>query len=217
MKYFKVILYFITFFLITTTLFGETVKQKKDHFREVVVPAVKDIHDELFTQYIEIEHYIDAKSHKVKIQKLKAIYNVKTDKELLVALKPAPMSIAIAQAALESAWATSRFYREANNIFGIWSFNKNEPRIAAGKKRGKTTIWLRKYKNIRGSIRDYYKILATKSAFKSFRALNMRVDNPYRLVKKLNRYSELGAKYGVELTSVIKYNKFYLYDKEKYS
>ncbi len=215
MTYFKVILYFITFFLTSNTLLGETVKQKKDHFREVVVPAVKDIHDELFIQYIEIEHYIDSKRHKVKIQKLKVIYNVKTDKELLMALKPAPISIAIAQAALESGWATSRFYREANNIFGIWSFDKNEPRIAAGEKRGKTTIWLKKYKNIRGSIRDYYKILATKKAFKSFRTLNMRVDNPYRLVKKLNHYSELGAKYGAELTSVIRYNKFYLYDKSE--
>ena len=41
----------------------------------------------------------------------------------------------------------------------------------------------------------------------------MKTDDPYKLVKKLDRYSEMGAKYGKELTSMIRYNKFYLYDK----
>ncbi len=41
----------------------------------------------------------------------------------------------------------------------------------------------------------------------------MQTNDPYKLVKKLDRYSEIGAKYGKELTSMIKYNKFYLYDK----
>ncbi|MEA2091937.1 MAG: glucosaminidase domain-containing protein, partial [Campylobacterota bacterium] len=164
--------------------------------------------------YVEVSHYIDkGKYYRNEISNLKKIYKVETDKELLMAIKPHPRSIAIAQAAMESAWATSRFFKKANNIFGVWSFSKNEPRIAAGETRGTKTIWLRKYTNIKDSVRDYYKTLARSPAFKKFRELKMKTDDPYRLVKKLDRYSEIGDKYAEELTSMIKYNKFYLYDK----
>ena len=68
-------------------------------------------------------------SNAAKIEKLKTIYKVKSDKSLLLALKPHPRSIALAQAAMESAWATSRFFVKANNVFGMWSVNKNEPAL----------------------------------------------------------------------------------------
>ena len=192
-----------------------TVKEKKDRFRSIIVPAVNHIYTELETQYIETQHYM-AKTHKYyrkMIEKNKKLYRASSDEDLLRRLKPHPRSIAIAQAAMESAWATSRFYRKANNIFGVWSNNKNEPRIAAGETRGTKTIWLKKYNDVEDSIRDYYKTLAKGRAYKAFRNLKMKTDNPYELVKKLDRYSELGAKYGEELSQVIKYNKFYLYDK----
>ena len=192
-----------------------TVKEKKDRFRSLIVPAVNSVYEELDTLYIETKHYI-GKNHKYyrkNIEKLKKQYHASSDNDLLKRIKPHPRSITIAQAAMESAWATSRFFREANNIFGVWSNNKDEPRIAAGQTRGTKTIWLKKYANVEDSIRDYYKTLATARAYKAFRDLKMRTNNPYRLVKKLNHYSELGEKYGEELTKVIKYNKFYLYDK----
>jgi Bax protein len=40
----------------------------------------------------------------------------------------------------------------------------------------------------------------------------MKSDNPYELVKKLDKYSERGDEYGKELASIIKYNKFCKYD-----
>jgi Bax protein len=192
-----------------------SVKEKKANFRKLIVPAVQSVYNELETQYVEVSHYINkGKYYRAEILRLKKIYMVKTDAELLLALKPHPKSIAVAQAAMESAWATSRFFTKATNIFGVWSFNKNEPRIAAGEKRGTKTIWLKKYASIEDSVRDYYKTLGRSHAFKEFRKLKMKTDNPHKLVKKLDRYSEMGAKYGKELTSMIKFNKFYLYDKE---
>jgi len=192
-----------------------TVKEKKDRFRNIVVPAVNKVYDDLLTQYIETKHYMNRsdKYYRKNIEKLKKQYKTSSDADLLKRIKPHPRSIAIAQAAMESAWATSRFYRKANNIFGVWSNNKNEPRIAAGETRGTKTIWLKKYNSIEDSIRDYYKTLAKGRAYKAFRNLKMKTNNPYELVKKLDSYSELGAKYGEELSQVIKYNKFYLYDK----
>ncbi|NOR58621.1 MAG: hypothetical protein GQ474_08880 [Sulfurimonas sp.] len=190
-----------------------SVKEKKERFRSLIAPAVNNVYNELQTQYIDISKNLNNPKYTQKIEALKVSYKVKTDEELLMALKPHPRSIAIAQAAMESAWATSRFFNEATNIFGVWSFNKNEPRIAAGEKRGTKTIWLKKYASIEDSIRDYYKNISRSHAFKEFRKLKMKTDDPYKLVKKLDRYSEMRAKYGKELTSVIKYNKFYLYDK----
>jgi Bax protein len=130
-----------------------------------------------------------------------------------MALKPHPRSITIAQAAMESAWATSRFFKEANNIFGVWSFNEDEPRIAALKKRGNKTIWVKKYSSVTASVRDYYYVMGRSVAFQEFRKLKMVTDDPLLLVKKLDRYSEKGAEYGHELTSMITFNKFYHYDK----
>lgn len=190
-----------------------SVKEKKAHFTSVVVPAVKEVYNELDKQYNEISNNLDNKDYAKKIKKLKTKYKVKTDKELLRALKPHPKSIAIAQAAMESAWITSRFFREANNLFGVWSFNKNEPRIAAQQKRGDKTIWVKKYSDVKSSIRDYYETLARSNAYKEFRKLKMKTDNPYKLVKKLDNYSEMGKEYGEKLSSMIKYNKFYLYDR----
>jgi Bax protein len=191
-----------------------SVKEKKERFRSLIAPAVDNVYKELDAQFNDISKNLTNPKYSKKIESLKKTYKVKTDEELLMALKPHPRSIAVAQAAMESAWATSRFFTKATNIFGVWSFNKNEPRIAAGEKRGTKTIWLKKYASIEDSVRDYYKTLGRSHAFKEFRKLRMKTDDPYKLVKKLDRYSEMGAKYGKELTSMIKYNKFYLYDKK---
>jgi len=199
--------------LFTTTTANANIKEKKKYFREIIAPAVDEVYNELNSSYLEVSKHIKNSKYSKKISKLKKIYHVKTDKELLMALKPHPRSIAMAQAAIESAWAKSRFFKEANNVFGVWSFNKNEPRIAALQKRGKKTVWLKKYSNIKESVRDYYKTLAHSYAFGEFRELKMKTDNPYELVKKLENYSEIGNKYTKDLISIIRYNKFYLYDK----
>ena len=213
MKLTKIILA-LMLILSTCSLSAITVAEKKQNFRDLIAPAVENVYQELNTQYKDISKNIKNPSYANKITKLKNTYKITTDEDLLKAIKPHPRSIAVAQAAMESAWATSRFFREAKNIFGVWSFNKNEPRIAAGEKRnGTKTIWLKKYATIEGSVRDYYRTLGRSSAFKDFRTLKMKTDDPYKLVKKLDRYSEMGAKYGKELSSMIKYNKFYLYDK----
>jgi len=206
--------YLIALLLLTSSMYALSVKEKKDNFRKLIIPAIEHVYDELNTKYVETEHYIHRSNsiHKKQISELKKHYKVNTDEELLMRLKPHPKSIAAAQAAMESAWATSRFFKKANNIFGVWSFNKNEPRIAAGETRGTKTIWLKKYDTIEDSIRNYYKVIATGKAFKEFRKLKMKTENPYELVKKLDKYSEIGDKYGEELSAMIKYNKFYLLD-----
>jgi len=192
-----------------------TVLEKKERFRQLLVPAIRQVFSELDQQYVHIKGSITGKTDSVLIERLKKSYKASSDQDLLSKLKPHPISIVLAQAAMESAWATSRFFREARNIFGVWSFNKNEPRIAAGEKRGSKTVWLKKYKSIEESVRDYYRVIARGAAFKKFRQLRLVTSNPFRLVKGLDKYSELGSKYSKQLAAVIRHNRFNQFDIKK--
>ena len=194
-----------------------TVQEKKARFRALIVPAVENVYTSLMTRYKKIKTAIDTGETNAEIDKLKVEYKATTNEQLLMALKPHPRSIAIAQAAIESSWATSRFFRIANNVFGVWSFNKDEPRVAALKKRGDKTIWVKKYGSIEEAIYDYYRTVGRSGAFAQFRQTRMQTNNPFILVTKLDHYSEKGSLYGKELTAIIKFNKFDKYDKyDKY-
>jgi len=192
-----------------------TVQEKKARFKALIIPAVNTVYAQLMTRYETVKTTLDTGENTPQIDKLKVEYKATTNDELLMALKPHPKSIAIAQAAMESSWATSRFFRVANNIFGVWSFDKDEPRVAALKKRGNKTIWVKKYHSIEAAIYDYYRTLGRSSAFAEFRQTRMETDDPFILVTKLDRYSEKGSLYGEELTAIIKFNKFGQYDVKK--
>ena len=189
-----------------------TVQEKKARFKSLIVPAVNTVYAQLMTRYEGVKATLDAGESSAEIEELKVEYRATSNDELLMALKPHPKSIAIAQAAMESSWATSRFFRVAYNIFGVWSFDEDEPRVAALKKRGDKTIWVKKYGSIEDSVYDYYRTLGRSSAFAEFRQMRMTTNDPFILVTKLDRYSEKGSLYGEELTSIIKFNKFDSYD-----
>jgi Bax protein len=187
-----------------------SVAQKKERFFYLLVPAVQKVHKELMIRYLNIANDLKNGTNRQTIKRLKTSYKVKTDQELLVALKPHPQSIALAQAAMESSWATSRFFIEAKNIFGVRSVNKNEPRVQAGKAK---KVWLKKFNTIEASVKHYYYTLAISSAFKEFRKVRMKTDNVHEIVKKLDKYSAIGHRYAKELSQIIKYNKLKKYDK----
>ncbi|MBC8237513.1 MAG: glucosaminidase domain-containing protein [Helicobacteraceae bacterium] len=187
---------------------------KKERFYHLVVPAVEKVHGDLMDFYIRVKSDIDNKRRPTKLKRLREQYKVKDNLELLYALKPHPPSIVIAQAAMESAWATSRFFREANNVFGMWSKNPKESRIAAGiKRKGGRTVWLRKFYSIEDSVREYYKLMARGKHFKKFRKARYETDDVHEIVKKLDNYSEIGSLYGEELSQMIRFNKLEHYDK----
>ncbi len=192
-----------------------SVQQKKQRFKDILVPIVTEVYNQLDIQYENIKRDIaEGKNHEY-IQTLKEFYNAKTDEKLLQALKPHPISIVLAQGAIESAWLTSRFTTSANNIFGVWSFRKDEPRIAANATRGDKKIYLKKYKTFKAAVYDYYKNLAKNWAYVEFRERRVLTDDPYELVTYLTSYSEKKEAYVKILQKMIKYNKFYEYDIKK--
>jgi Bax protein len=203
--------YILLILLIATTSFA-SVAEKKRHFLKLFVPAITKVYNELQNEYKRVENNIKHSKNLSEVKILMKKYKVTTKKELLKKLKPHPKSIALAQAALESGWARSRLFKKANNVFGVWSSNKNEPRIPALLKRGNRIIYLKKFATIEDSIRHYYKLLATGRAYKKFRDKKMTTNNVYALVRQLNRYSEIGYEYTKRVSIVIRYNNFTKYD-----
>ncbi|MDF1877031.1 glucosaminidase domain-containing protein [Sulfurimonas sp. SAG-AH-194-L11] len=186
-----------------------SVQEKKQRFRDLVVPAVNRVYADLEAKYRVAKRKIDSGKIDAQIEHLMKFYSAKNPQDLLVRMKPHAKSVAIAQAAMESAWATSRFTRVANNLFGVHSIKTDEARVKAN---SASNVYVTKYENIEEAIRDYYKILATGKIFGEFRTEKMRSNDPYKLVKKLDKYSEKGAEYGKELASMIRYNRFYMFD-----
>jgi len=187
--------------------------KKKKKFINLVLPSVLKIHEELQQRYEKIAKNIKNGTNKAEIDALKARYKAKSDKDLLAKLKPHPVSIALAQAAMESSWGKSRFAKEANNYFGMWSSNKNGPRIAAAEQRDNNrTIWLKKFNSLDDAVRGYYDTIARVKAYKKLRRLRIHYNDPYKITPGLDKYSEMGKSYVDKINQVIRYNDFTRYD-----
>ena len=117
-----------------------SVTEKKRRFRCLVQADIEAVFSELQAEYTLVQTAVSQNGDSEKLMRLRLKYAVETNQDLLIAIKPHPQSIAIAQAAIESAWGTSRIFTEANNIFGIRPFKQDEPRIAANSKRGDKVI-----------------------------------------------------------------------------
>ena len=189
-----------------------TVQQKKQRYIDIMVPIVTEVYKQLDNQYKDVKKDISLNRNHEFIDSLKKFYEVEDNEKLLQALKPHPISIVLAQGAIESAWLTSRFAKVANNIFGVWSFRSNEPRIAANATRGEKKIYLKKYKNYKSAIYDYYKNLAKNWAYEDFRTNRVVTNDPYVLSDYLVSYSEKREAYTKMLKRMIEYNNFDQYD-----
>lgn len=194
---------------------SQSVAQKKQHFKDILVPIVTEVYKQLQKQFETVREDIAYNRNHQFIDELKEFYEVETNEELLMALKPHPISITLAQGAIESAWLTSRFTKVANNIFGVWSFRKNEPRVEATGMRGEKKIYLKKYKNLKAAVYDYYKNIAKNWAYDDFRKHRLTSNDPYALVEHLGSYSEKKERYIKLLKRMIEYNNFDQYDLKK--
>jgi Bax protein len=123
-----------------------------------------------------------------------------------------PNSIVLAQAAMETGWGQSRFFVEAHNIFGIWSFNETESRILAGKTRKNKKIYVRAYNDLSGSISDYFETLGRSSAYRGLRKARIETSDPFKLVPHLRNYSERRIWYTRQLKAIIVQNNLTRFD-----
>lgn len=131
---------------------------------------------------------------------------------LLRRLDVIPVSLTLAQAANESGWGTSRFTREANNIFGEWTWDAGTGLVPERRPEG-ATHFVRSFPSLAASVSSYVRNLNTHPAYQPLRAIrrDMRqqgqVPTGIQLAAGLERYSERGQAYVREIRSMIRQNR----------
>lgn len=193
--------------------------ERKERFINMMLPSILIAQKKIEEKQREIERLSKkVKSGRASSQdsivrdSLLQYFKCKDLKQLKKNLHNHPVSIILAQAAIESGWGTSRFFLEANNVFGIWSYNKDEDRIKASATRGETAIYLRKYDNVYGSVYDYLITVARAPAYRDFRNERIENEDPMDLILHLRNYSEMRDEYVKILRKVIRYNNLSQYD-----
>ena len=138
--------------------------------------------------------------------------------ELLMRVDIVPLSLALAQAAIESGWGTSRYLREGNALYGQYTFDKNLGLKPQDRDKNKN-FYVRKFINLSDSTRSYLKNINTHNAYVKFRqergTLRMNGDSlkGLSLVKFLDNYSERRAEYVSDIKTIIETNNFMKFDK----
>ena len=133
-------------------------------------------------------------------------------KRLLKRVDIMPTSMALAQAAEESGWGTSRFSREGNAIFGEWTFSGSEGLVPLEREAGKTHK-VRAFRSLLDSVRSYARNLNTHRAYRKLRTLRQRMRRDgtpirgRRLIETLTSYSERGMDYVKDLRAIMSVNK----------
>ena len=132
-------------------------------------------------------------------------------KELLLSVDVIPASLVLAQAANESAWGTSRFALEGNNIFGQWCFVEGCGIIPKRRIEG-ATHEVKSFASIEAAIEGYFLNINSHNLYADFREERARLRrlglslNSIELAEGLENYSQRGANYIDEVQTLIYQN-----------
>jgi len=190
---------------------------KKETFIKIVLPLVVAENEKIFADRKKLIILSDKKfttdPEKQWIRQKLLEYKVKKGdlKELLVRMDIIPASIALAQAAKESGWGTSRFALEGNAIFGQWTWSGQgiAPLDRASNKNHK----ILKFPILRASVKAYKNNLNTHKSYSKFREkrLQLRAKNKkisgLELTETLNNYAQTGSAYTKILNQIIRQNR----------
>lgn len=136
---------------------------------------------------------------------------------LLMRIDEVPPSLALAQAALESGWGTSRFARQGNALFGQWSWAPGSGLVPAEREDG-ATHEVRSFDRLADSVRSYMHSLNTHAAYEQFRTERARfraatpVVRGAELAPTMLKYSEEREIYVRKLLTVIRANNLERFD-----
>ena len=128
-----------------------------------------------------------------------------------------PPSLALAQAAEESGWGTSRFVREGNAVFGQWTYS-NTGSLVPSRRDVDKQHRVRTFNSLLDSVRAYAHNLNTHAAYRQMRKVrsNLRLKGApldgLVLVENLKSYSQRGQKYVEGIRALIKRNNLHRFD-----
>ena len=203
----------------------ENSKKRKEFFIQIVLPLIvkenSNIRIDRKTLFSVINKSNNSVVEKQWLEKKYKQYGVKSGdlSSLKVRMDEIPVSLAIAQAAKETGWGTSRFAQEGNALFGQWTWSGEglKPKDADADKGHKVM----KFNVLQASVRAYQRNLNTHRTYREFRKaraelrdLNKPLDS-LELSKYLNKYAETGNQYVEVLQKIIKQNNLKDFDDAK--
>ena len=191
-------------------------KKKKDTFIKIVMPLILDENNKILENRKKLFKILSKSTNSMGekrwLKRRFKEYGIKKGDitELKVRMDIIPASIAIAQAAIESGWGTSRFALEGNAMFGQWTWSKNgiEPTEKSKNKSHK----ILKFSMLRSSVKAYKNNLNTHNGYKEFREkrAELRKNNKkisgLKLVNYLYNYAATGKEYTESLKKAIDQN-----------
>ena len=192
---------------------------QKQSFINLVLPLIVASNDELVQRRNAVKAAFDAKN-RAMLEKWAVLYRVDPEKlddaelakQLLRRVDTIPVALALAQAAIESGWGTSRFALQGNALFGQWAWTESagiRP-LAASNERAV----VRSFGSLLESVRAYMHNLNTHPNYQRFRIARQRLSSQNKSIKAgnlaayLDSYAAIGKAYVDKLRAVISSNNF---------
>ncbi|ELP5729528.1 glucosaminidase domain-containing protein [Vibrio vulnificus] len=205
----------------------DNVTQKKKAFFDFLRPMVaienqRVLQERAFLESLDLQN-MTAK-HRDRLNKLALSYNVTLSieeasedsiNELLVRANVLPEALVMIQAANESAWGTSRFARQANNLFGQWCYTPGCGVVPLERVQG-AFHEVATFSSVQDSVHGYFMNVNRNRAYKELREIRATLDMQGRdlqsvsvateLTNGLLSYSERGQDYVDDLQAMIRHN-----------
>ena len=204
----------------------ENTKKKKNLFIKIILPLILEENNRIIVDrkklFKILNKNMNSETEKKWLNSKFKQYGVlnKDLSTLKVRMDIVPVSLAIAQAAKETGWGTSRFAIEGNALFGQWTWS-GEGIKPAGVSSKDAKHKVMKFKVLKASVRAYQRNLNTHGSYKKFRSERAKMrDNDERLdsfllADHLDKYAATGKEYTKIIKKIIKQNSLQDFDKVK--
>ena len=203
----------------------ENTSKRKDFFIQIVLPLILKENSNIKIDRKRLFSIINKSNNtnleKKWLEKKYKQYGVpsKDLSTLKIRMDEIPVSLALAQAAKETGWGTSRFAQEGNALFGQWTWSGEglKPKDA-DKNEGHKVM---RFNVLQASVRAYQRNLNTHSTYKEFRKERAKLRDEGKpldsmiLSRYLNKYAETGNQYVEVLQKIIKQNNLQDFDDAK--
>ena len=203
----------------------ENTKKRKDLFIQIILPLVikennniKLDRNKLFNVLNKSKNTTTEKNWLNSKFKQYGVVN-KDLPTFKIRMDEVPVSMAIAQAAKETGWGTSRFAQQGNALFGQWTWSGEGIKPAGAD--GDSTHKVMKFKVLQASVKAYQRNLNTHSTYKDFRSVRAELRNEGKkldsmiLSEHLDKYAETGKEYVKILQQIIRQNNLEDFDDAK--
>ena len=198
-------------------------KKKRELFIQIILPLILDENNKIKEDRKKLFKILgksfNTVGERVWLKRRFKEYKIEDQdlSKLKMRMDIIPVSIAIAQAANESGWGTSRFALEGNALFGQWTWSKKG--ISPKNQDPNKTHKVLQFQILKASVRAYKNNLNTHNAYKEFREVRAQLReekkslNGLLLTQYLKKYASIGEKYVAILNDIIEKNSLTDFDK----